>query len=77
MLHVLWSLKHGRKATSEVLGEDAECVLNNALCPRQTIIKDPLIVCHVEAGAWLHHPLPQRKNVTDHKVWDGCVVSMK
>ena len=57
MLCILWSLVHGHQETSEAVGEDAECVLNNAPCPRQTIIEDPLNVCHVVAGVWLHHPL--------------------
>ena len=47
-------------------------------CPRQMIVEDPLIVCHVADGEGLHHPLQQQESViADHEVWNGCVITGK
>ena len=53
ILSDLWSLEHGHQESSKVVGEDAECVLDDAPFLRQTIVKDSLIICHVVAGVWL------------------------
>ena len=72
MFRIVWSLVHCRQETSEVIGKDAECVFNEAPCPRQTVIEDSFIVCHVAARVGFHQPLLQRESVVaNHKVVEG------
>ena len=78
MLHFLWRQINGQQEASEVVGQDAECVFDDAPCPRQTLVEDPLFICHIADGEGLHHPFTQRESVVaDHEVSNGCVVTGK
>ena len=78
LFHIVWSLVHCGQETSEVIGQDSECIFDNAPCPRQTIVEDSYIVCHVAAGIRFHQLLPLRESVvTNLEVVVGCVVTGK
>ena len=61
-----------------MVGHVADCILDDTPCPRQTIVEDPLSVCHVADGEGLHHPFTQGEGVvTDHEVWNRGIVTGK
>ena len=60
----------GQQERSEMVGQDAECVLENTPCSRQMIVEDPVFVWHVADGEGFHHPFTQGESVNaDHEVW--------